>query len=71
MEQRALNPLLKWQPWPHGDPAPEIYDILREVLDRQQLLQVANVLLQAEIAVSEARLQSARQLQEVIAKGIG
>jgi hypothetical protein len=70
MPDPELNPLLRWRPFPPGDPGPEIYEILREVLDRRQILEVANVLIEAEISIGEARLEGARQLQKVVAEGI-
>jgi hypothetical protein len=68
---QALHPLLNWRPFPPGDPGPEIYAILREVLDRRQILEVANVLIEADIRMTEARLDSARALQKVVSQGIG
>ena len=70
MQDKALNPLFQWRPFPQGDPPPEIYDILRDILDRDQLLQFVNVLLESEIRIGEARLEGAKQLHQVVQRGL-
>jgi hypothetical protein len=69
-DQKDLNPLFHWKPFNPGDPAPEIYAILRELLDRQQQLEVARVLIESDIRAGEARLEGARALQKVVAQSI-
>lgn len=58
------------EPFPPGDPAPEIYSILREVLDHRQLLEVVNVLIEANLKAGEVRLEGMRSLQKLVAQGL-
>ena len=64
--ERPLNPLLQWQPWPPGDPAPEIWRIIFE-LDRRVQLQVANVVLATQIAQVKAHLDGLTKIQKLVA----
>jgi hypothetical protein len=64
MAQQALE-RFPWNPVPHGDPAPEIYAILRD-LDIQIQVQAVGVMIRTEVAMTKARLEGLQQLEKVI-----
>ena len=63
---RELNPALRWQPWPPGDPGPEIWQIIFE-LDRRVQLQVAKAVLDTHIAQIRAQLEGLTKIQKLVA----
>jgi hypothetical protein len=63
--ERDLSPILKFRPWPPGDPAPEIWSIIFE-LDRRVQLQVANIVLQTQIAQVRAHLDGLTKIQKLV-----
>lgn len=63
--ERDLSPLLRWRPWPPGDPAPEIWSIIFE-LDRRVQLQAANIVLQTQIAQTRAHLDGLTKIQKLV-----
>jgi hypothetical protein len=65
VEPSAQHLRFPFWPWPPGDPGPEIWEIIQE-LDAERRLQVARVLIETEIAVSEARVAGLKQLGEVM-----
>jgi hypothetical protein len=58
----------QWQPWPPGDPAPEIWRIIQE-LDRKVQLKVVDVVLNTQIAMSRAHVEGLESIRKVIAGG--
>ncbi len=63
--ERDLSPLLRWRPWPPGDPGPEIWQIIFE-LDRRVQVQAANIVLQTQIAQVRAHLDGLTKIQKLI-----
>ena len=63
--QRELSPLLQWQPWPPGDPGPEIWRLIFD-LDRRAQLQAANIVLQTQIAQTKAHLDGLTKIQKLV-----
>ncbi len=63
--ERDLSPMLQWHPWPHADPAPEIWRIIFD-LDRRVQVQVANAVLQTQIAQVRAHLDGLTKIQKLI-----
>jgi hypothetical protein len=58
--------MLQWQPWPPGDPAPEIWRIILE-LDRKVQLRVVDVVLNAQIAMARAHVEGLEGIRKTIA----
>ena len=63
---RELDARLQWQPWPPGDPGPEIWQIIFE-LDRRVQLQVAKAVLDTHIAQTRAQLEGLTKIQKIVA----
>ena len=65
LPQRELSPLLQWQPWPPGDPGPEIWRLIFEPHRRVQV-QAVNVVLQTQIAQTKAHLDGLTKIQKLV-----
>jgi hypothetical protein len=65
--QRDLASIFRWQPWNHGDPPPEIWQIIQE-LDRVHQLRAATAILDAHIAVAQAQVKGLEGLRSVVAE---
>jgi hypothetical protein len=70
MSEPDLSPLLRWRPWPPGDPAPEIWRIIFD-LDQRVQIQVAEVVLDTQIAAARAHLEGMEGLKKVLASARG
>ena len=70
MSQLDLSPLLHFHPWPPGDPAPEIWRIIFE-LDKRVQIQVAEVVLDTQIAIAKAHLKGMDSMKKVLASAQG
>ena len=66
--QRELSSALQFFPWPPGDPGPEIWRIIFE-LDQRVKVQVANVVLQTQIAQMKAQLDGLTKIQKLVTGG--
>jgi hypothetical protein len=67
-EKEWLNPALVFRPWPNGDPGPEIYQLIQEELDASQRRQFVATLIGVEAAMTEARLEGLKQLQQIVGR---
>jgi hypothetical protein len=65
--QQDLASIFRWRPWPPGDPAPEIWQIIQE-LDRAHQIRAVNVILDTQIAVAQAHMKGLQGLKEVVGK---
>ena len=65
MSEERLSERLWWRPFPPGDPGPEIYRIIEE-LDSQRLVEVVGVVLDTQIAMSEAHLAGMQKVREIV-----
>jgi hypothetical protein len=65
MAQSALE-RFPFRPFPPGDPAPEIYEILRD-LDIKLQVQAVGVMLRTEMAMTKARLEGLLLLEKIFA----
>jgi hypothetical protein len=63
-----LNELLRFRPFPQGDPPPYPWEIIRQYLDKTQQLAIANVVFEAEVAAATARLAGLKKVQAIVAK---
>lgn len=70
MSQQDLSPLLHFRPWPPGDPAPEIWRIIFE-LDRRIQIQVAELVLDTQIAVLQANVKGLQGMKKVLTAAQG
>lgn len=61
-----LSHLLRFRPWPPGDPVPEIWDLIRE-LEADKQRQVGATIVRTQIAMDEARIAGLKQIAEVLA----
>jgi hypothetical protein len=68
MSEPFLREQLRFRPFPQGDPPPYPWEIIREFLDRERQIEVARVLLDAEVAVATARLAGLKKVQGLVAK---
>lgn len=65
MSEERLSERLWWRPFPPGDPGPEIYRLIEE-LDSQRLVEVVGVVLDTQIAMSEAHLAGMQKVREIV-----
>lgn len=65
-----LSPLLQWRPWPPGDPAPEIWQIIFE-LDRKIQLEVVGRVLDTQVAVLQAHVKGLQGVKQVLTRAAG
>ena len=65
-EPGLLNPILRWGPWPNGDPGPEIYQLIQEELSASERRQYVATLVGIEAAMTEARLAGLKRLQGLL-----
>jgi hypothetical protein len=65
-EASHLSPLLRFRPWPNGDPGPEIYGLIQEELSAEQRLKFVDALIGIELSMTEARVAGLKQLQQVL-----
>lgn len=65
MSEERLSERLWWRPFPPGDPGPEIYRIIEE-LDSQRIVEVVGVVLDTQIAMSEAHLAGMQKIREIV-----
>jgi hypothetical protein len=70
MSQPELSPALRFWPWPQGDPAPEIWQIILQ-LDRRVQLQVVESVIDTQIAVTQAHVKGLQGLKKVLAGAQG
>ena len=68
MGQEDISPLLRFRPWPPGDPGPEIWQVIRE-LELKQQREVAAVVLRTQIGMEEVRIGGMKQIAELLASG--
>lgn len=61
-----LHEILKFRPWPNGDPGPEIYRLIHEELSAEQRVSFVRELVGIELAMTEARLGGLKQLQQTL-----
>jgi hypothetical protein len=61
-----LHEILRFRPWPNGDPGPEIYKLIQEELSAEQRVSFVNGLIGIELAMTEARLGGLKQLQQTL-----
>ena len=66
MQEPQLSALLKWRPWPPGDPAPEIWSIILD-LDRRFQLEVVDAVLSTQIAMARAYVDGLERISKVVA----
>jgi hypothetical protein len=64
----SLSELLRFRPFPQGDPPPYPWEIIRQYLDKTQQLAVATAVLEAEVVAATARLAGLKKVQAVVAK---
>jgi len=60
----------QWQPWPPGDPAPEIWRVILE-LDRKVQLRVVDAVLNTQIAMARAHVEGLESIRKVISGAQG
>lgn len=65
MSEERLSERLWWRPFPPGDPGPEIYRLIEE-LDSQRLVEAVGVVLDTQIAMSEAHLAGMQKVREIV-----
>jgi hypothetical protein len=65
-----LSPFLHFRPWPPGDPAPEIWQIIFE-LDKRVQVQIAEIVLDTQIAVLKAHVKGMDGIKKALAAGQG
>lgn len=58
-----LHEILRFRPWPNGDPGPEIYKLIQEELNVDQRVKFVQGLIGIELAMTEARVAGLKQLQ--------
>jgi hypothetical protein len=61
-----LSEILRFRPWPNGDPGPEIYKLIQEELSVDQRVGFVHGLIGIELAMTEARVAGLKQLQETL-----
>jgi hypothetical protein len=61
-----LHEILRFRPWPNGDPGPEIYKLIQEELSAEQRVSFVNGLIGIELAMTEARLGGLKELQQTL-----
>ena len=66
-DDQVLNELLRFRPWPNGDPGPEIYQLVQEELSVAERRQFLATLVGIEAAMTEARLGGLKQIQGLLA----
>jgi len=62
--EELLTDVLRFRPWPNGDPGPEIYKLIQEELSATQRVDFVRGLIGIEIAMTEARVGGLKQLQQ-------
>lgn len=65
MANQDLASILKFRPWPPGDPAPEIWQVIYE-LDRRVQVEVAKAVLDAQIAMAHAHVEGLAKVQKIL-----
>ena len=61
-----LPQALQFRPWPPGDPAPEIFQVIRD-LDRRIQLQVVDAILDAQISIAKAHIEGLASIRKIVA----
>ena len=64
--EELLTEVLRFRPWPNGDPGPEIYKLIQEELSTSQRVDFVRSLIGIELAMTEARIGGLKQLQQVV-----
>ncbi len=64
-EKNEMSELLRFRPFPHGDPVPWI---LIEQLEREQLLEIAKIQLEYQTAINEAYGKALQRVGEMAGK---
>jgi hypothetical protein len=67
LNQPELNQLLRFRPWPPGDPFVLVETILQE-LPGNQRQQALNLYLQSIVSIQEANLQLVKGLQQLVGR---
>jgi hypothetical protein len=67
-EEREINPLFKFRPWPPGDNFVLVETILQE-LPGNERQKAISLYLQSVVAIQEANLQLTRGLQQLVGRG--
>jgi hypothetical protein len=67
MAPEELASRLWFRPWPHGDPGPEIWQIINELQPPQQR-EIVGAILRSQIAMEEARISGLKQVADLISK---
>jgi hypothetical protein len=65
-DEGVLSELLRFRPWPNGDPGPEIYQLVQEELSSNERRQFLATLVGIEMAMTEARLGGLKQIQGLL-----
>jgi hypothetical protein len=65
VSEERLSERLWWRPFPPGDPGPEIWRIIEE-LDSQRLIELVGVVLETQIAMSEAHLAGMQKIRDMV-----
>ncbi|MEA2145873.1 MAG: hypothetical protein QOG59_1460 [Solirubrobacteraceae bacterium] len=65
-DDQVLSELLRFRPFPNGDPGPEIYTLIQEELSAAERRQFVQALIGIEAAMTEARLGGLKQLQGLL-----
>lgn len=66
-QDQILNEVLRFRPWPNGDPGPEIYQLIQEELNAAERRQFVATLVGIEMRMTEARLSGLKSIQEIVA----
>jgi hypothetical protein len=66
-QPQHLASSLQWQPWPPGDPGPEIWRIIQE-FDRRIQVQVVDAVLDTHIKMENARTAGLQKIRDILAK---
>lgn len=66
-DDQVLNEVLRFRPWPNGDPGPEIYTLVQEELSSAERREFLSTLVGIEAAMTEARLGGLKQIQGLLA----
>jgi hypothetical protein len=65
MGEENLAQLLRFRPFPPGDPGPEIWRIIQE-FDLNRQIQFAGIVLNTQIAMAEAHLDGMRRIADAM-----
>ena len=65
MADEELHPSLLFAPWWHADPPPQVWSTIAQ-LDTEQQRKISEIVLNANIAMAEARVAGLKQISQVI-----